>query len=181
MLIELINNLSLGFSVSLTPANLLFCLIGVAIGTAIGVLPGLGPTATLSLLLPITFQMTPVSAIIMLSGIYYGAMYGGSITSILIRIPGEAASVVTCIDGHEMAKRGRAGPALGMSAFASFIAGIVSTIGIAVAAPALSSVAYLIGPVEQNSTCYLRSSNGCNDFRWILIACNYFCNRWVTN
>lgn len=151
MLIELINNLSLGFSVSLTPANLLFCLIGVAIGTAIGVLPGLGPTATLSLLLPITFQMTPVSAIIMLSGIYYGAMYGGSITSILIRIPGEAASVVTCIDGHEMAKRGRAGPALGMSAFASFIAGIVSTIGIAVAAPALSSVAYLIGPVEQTA------------------------------
>ncbi len=148
---DLFETLALGFSVSLSPMNLLFCFVGVVIGTAVGVLPGLGPTATLSLLLPITFQMTPVAAIIMLSGIYYGAMYGGSITSILVRIPGEAASVVTCIDGHEMARHGRAGPALGMSAFASFFAGIASTIGIAIAAPALSSVAYLVGPVEQTA------------------------------
>ena len=148
---SLFDTLALGFSISLTPANLAWCFIGTVIGTAIGVLPGLGPTATLSLLLPITFQMTPVAAIIMLSGIYYGAMYGGSITSILVRIPGEAASVVTCIDGYEMARRGRAGAALGIAAFSSFIAGIASTLGIAVAAPALSKVAYLVGPVEQTA------------------------------
>jgi len=147
--LDFIHSLSLGFSVSLTPENLFFCLIGTVVGTAIGVLPGLGPTATISLLLPITFRMEPVSAIIMLAGIYYGAMYGGSITSILIKIPGEAASVITCIDGYEMARRGRAGAALGISAFGSFIAGILSTLGIALIGPPLASVAYIFGPVEQ--------------------------------
>jgi len=148
---EALDALALGFGVSLTPQNLLFCLIGTIVGTAIGVLPGLGPTATISLLLPITYSMPPVSAIIMLAGIYYGAMYGGSITSVLVRIPGEAASVVTCIDGYEMARRGRAGAALGIAALGSFVAGIVSTLGIALFAPALATVAYTIGPVEQTA------------------------------
>ena len=112
----------IGLSGAASPTNLLFCFIGVALGTAVGVLPGLGPTATISLLLPITFKMETASAVILLAGIYYGAMYGGSITSILIRVPGEAASVITCIDGYEMARQGRAGKALGISAFASFIA-----------------------------------------------------------
>ena len=116
----------IGLSGAASPTNLLFCFIGVALGTAVGVLPGLGPTATISLLLPITFKMETASAVILLAGIYYGAMYGGSITSILIRVPGEAASVITCIDGYEMARQGRAGKALGISAFASFIAGIIS-------------------------------------------------------
>jgi len=144
-----VDALLLGFSVSLSWENLYVCLIGVTLGTAVGVLPGLGPTATISLLLPITFHMQPVSALIMLAGIFYGAMYGGSITSILMKVPGEAASIVTCIDGHEMARRGRAGAALGMSAFASFIAGIVSTIGIAVVGPAAAQLAYEFGPVER--------------------------------
>ena len=148
---EFVDALSLGFSVSLSWQNLYFCLIGVTLGTAVGVLPGLGPTATISLLLPLTFRMQPVSALIMLSGIFYGAMYGGSITSILMRVPGEAASIITCIDGYEMARRGRAGTALGMSAFASFIAGILSTIGIAVLGPAAAQLAFQFGPVERAS------------------------------
>ena len=120
---ELLNYLEVGFSVALRPENLLYCFVGVFIGTLIGVLPGIGPVGAMSLLLPSTFKATPEAAIIMLAGIYYGAMYGGSTTSILVNIPGEAASVVTCLDGYKMARQGRAGPALGMAAFGSFIAG----------------------------------------------------------
>jgi putative tricarboxylic transport membrane protein len=137
-----------GFSVSLQPGNLFACFMGVLIGTLIGVLPGIGPVATMSILLPICFKMTPTSSIIMMAGIFYGAMYGGSTTSILVNIPGEAASVVTCIDGYQMARKGRAGPALGMAAFGSFIAGTLGVIGIMLLAPLLASVAIRFGPVE---------------------------------
>src|SRR5436853_1350268 len=113
-------NVARGFGVALLPVNLLHCFIGVFIGTLVGVLPGIGPISAMSLLLPVTLSGTPKSGIIMMAGIYYGSMYGGSTTSILVNIPGEAASVVTCIDGHELAKQGRAGPALGMAALASF-------------------------------------------------------------
>jgi putative tricarboxylic transport membrane protein len=145
---EALAGLAQGFAVALSLGNLAWCLIGVALGTAVGVLPGLGPTATISLLLPITYRLDPTSSLIMLSGIYYGAMYGGSITSILVKIPGEASSIVTCIDGHEMARRGRAGAALGISAFGSFIAGVVATLGVAVAGPAMAGVALAFGPAE---------------------------------
>jgi putative tricarboxylic transport membrane protein len=113
---DLFANLALGFSTAATPTNLLYCLIGVFLGTAIGVLPGLGPTATIAMLLPLTFALEPISALIMLAGIYYGSQYGGSTTSILVNLPGEAASVVTTLDGYQMAKQGRAGPALTASA-----------------------------------------------------------------
>jgi putative tricarboxylic transport membrane protein len=145
---ELLSNLGMAFVIIFQPDNLFFCFLGCLIGTLIGVLPGLGPVATISLLLPATFHITPVSAIIMLAGIYYGAMYGGSITSILVNIPGEAASVVTCLDGYQMARQGRAGPALGMSAFASFVAGTVATILIMLVAPPLARVALKFGPPE---------------------------------
>ena len=145
---EFFSNLHLAFSVILQPDNLLFCFLGCLIGTLIGVLPGLGPVATISLLLPSTFHISPVSAIIMLGGIYYGAMYGGSITSILVNIPGEAASVVTCLDGYKMARQGRAGPALGIAAFGSFIAGTVATVLIMLIAPPLARVALQFGPPE---------------------------------
>ena len=125
-----------GFQLALQPVNFLFCFLGVLIGTLVGVLPGLGPVAAMSLLLPTTFHVSPVSAI-MLAGIYYGAMYGGSTTSILVNIPGEAASVVTCLDGYQMARQGRAGPALGIAAFASFIAGTLSIVGLMLIAPPL--------------------------------------------
>ncbi len=128
--------------------NLVFCFIGVTIGTLIGVLPGIGTSGTVAILLPITYNISPVAAIIMLSGIYYGAMYGGSITSILVNIPGEAASVVTCLDGYAMARQGRAGAALGISAFGSFIAGYFGIIMLAVLAPALSRLAFDFGPPE---------------------------------
>lgn len=141
-------NAALGFELALTPANLLFCFIGVALGTAIGVLPGLGPTATIALLLPVTYRMDAISSMIMLSGIYYGAMYGGSITSILVKVPGEGASVVTCLDGYAMARKGRAGAALGLAAFGSFIAGVVGTLGIFLLGPAFASVALAFGPAE---------------------------------
>lgn len=137
-----------GLAHAALPANLLFCFVGVALGTAVGVLPGIGPTATISLLLPITFHMEPATAVIMLGGIYYGAMYGGSITSILIRVPGEASTVITCIDGYEMARRGRAGPALGMAAFSSFIAGLIAVLGMMIVGPVLAKAAYQFGPVE---------------------------------
>ena len=146
---ELLDALTLGFATALTPANLLYCLTGVFIGTAVGVLPGLGPTATISLLLPVTFQMDATGSIIMLAGIYYGAMYGGSITSILVNIPGEAASIVTCIDGHVMAKNGRAGAALGMAAFGSLIAGIATVIGIVLIGPPLAQIALKFGSPER--------------------------------
>jgi len=137
-----------GFQVALQPANLIYCFIGVFIGTLVGVLPGIGPAAAVALLLPSTFALTPVAAIIMLSGIYYGSMYGGSTTSILVNIPGEAASVVTCLDGHAMARQGRAGPALGIAAFGSFIAGTLSIIALTLLAPALVRVTLSFGPPE---------------------------------
>src|SRR5512136_422393 len=120
---ETIQDLFFGFSVALQPMNLFYCFSGVLVGTLVGVLPGVGPPAALSLLLPITFYVPPVSTVILLAGIMYGAMYGGSTTSILVNIPGEAASVVTCLDGYQMARKGRAGPALGIAALGSFIAG----------------------------------------------------------
>ena len=122
-------NLLTGFQVAIQPTTLFFCFIGVLIGTLVGVLPGLGPVAAISLLLPATMAATPVNAVIMLAGIYYGAMYGGSTTSILLNIPGEAACVITCLDGYQMARQGRAGPALGIAAFGSFIAGTISILG----------------------------------------------------
>lgn len=124
-----------GFSAALSLNNLFFCFMGVFIGTLVGVLPGIGPVAALSLLLPTTYHTTPMASIIMLAGIFYGTQYGGSTTSILMNIPGEAASVVTCIDGYQMAKKGRAGSALGISAFGSFIGGTLSVIGLMLIAP----------------------------------------------
>jgi TctA family transporter len=141
-------NLSLGMGVALSPENVAFCFVGVLLGTLVGVLPGIGPVTTVAILLPITFVLSPVPALIMLAGIYYGAQYGGSTTAILIRIPGEASSVVTVIDGHEMAKQGRAGAALGIAAIGSFVAGCISTLLIAFAAPALASIALQFGPAE---------------------------------
>ncbi|NLW56006.1 MAG: tripartite tricarboxylate transporter permease [Firmicutes bacterium] len=138
-----------GFSLAITPTNLLFAFLGTLLGTMVGVLPGLGPAATISLLLPLTYALgSPVTSIIMLAGIYYGGMYGGSTTSILLNIPGESASVVTCIDGHQMAKKGRAGAALGIAAIGSFIAGTVGVIGLTCVAPPLSRFALKFGPAE---------------------------------
>ena len=137
-----------GLTVAVQPTNLLACFVGVFVGTLIGVLPGIGPVATMSLLLPVTFAMSPTSSIIMIAGIYYGAMYGGSTTSILVNIPGEAASVVTCLDGYRMARQGRAGAALGIAAFGSFIAGTASVIGIMLLAPPLARIALSFGPPE---------------------------------
>jgi putative tricarboxylic transport membrane protein len=145
---ELFNNLILGFGVAISPINLLYCLIGVLLGTLIGVLPGVGPVATIAMLLPITFNLNPVSALIMLAGIYYGAQYGGSTTAILVNIPGESSSVVTCLDGYQMARQGRAGPALAIAAIGSFFAGCVATLLIAVAAPPLAELALKFGPSE---------------------------------
>ncbi len=145
---EVLNQLGTGFQVALMPMNLFYCFMGCLIGTMVGVLPGLGPTAAMSLLLPATFHVPPVSAIIMLAGIYYGAMYGGSTTSILVNIPGEAASVVTCLDGYRMARAGRAGAALGMAAFGSFIAGTVGILGLTLVAPPLVGFALRFGPPE---------------------------------
>jgi putative tricarboxylic transport membrane protein len=139
---------SLGLSVSLQPTNLLYAFGGVLLGTLVGVLPGLGPAATLSLLLPLSFQMSPTGAIILLAGIYYGSMYGGSTTSILINVPGEAASVVTCLDGYQMALQGRAGPALGIAAIGSFFAGTFCTLFVMLISPLLASVALKFGPPE---------------------------------
>jgi putative tricarboxylic transport membrane protein len=145
---ELIANLSLGFQTAATGANLLYCLMGVFLGTLIGVLPGLGPTATIAMLLPVTFVLPPVSALIMLAGIYYGSQYGGSTTSILVNVPGEAASVVTTLDGYQMARQGRAGVALTASAIGSFFAGTVATFLIALFAPPLAEVALKFGPAD---------------------------------
>ena len=141
-------NLLLGFSVALTPENLLFAFIGCLMGTLIGVLPGVGPAAGTALLIPLTFQLPATGAIIMLSAIYYGAMYGGTITSVLMNVPGEASSVITCLDGHQMALKGRAGVALTIAAIGSFIGGTVATIGLVVAAPPLARLALNFGPPE---------------------------------
>ena len=142
------DNILLGIQTALTPTNLLVCLIGCALGTAVGVLPGIGPTATIALLLPITFNFDPVSSLIMLAGIYYGAQYGGSTTAILVNIPGESSSVITCLDGYQMARQGRAGPALAIAAIGSFFAGSVATVVIALFAPPLAEVALKFGPAE---------------------------------
>jgi putative tricarboxylic transport membrane protein len=147
-MVDLLSNLALGFSVAVSPTNLLLCLVGVIVGTLIGVLPGVGSLATIAMLLPITFGLPPVGALIMLAGIYYGAQYGGSTTSILVNIPGESSSVVTTLDGHQMAKRGRAGAALAIAAIGSFFAGCVATILIAALGAPLTSVALLFGPAE---------------------------------
>lgn len=135
-----------GFETALSWQNLLYCLIGVTIGMLVGVLPGLGPTTGTAVLLPITFGMDPVPAIVMLSGIYYGAMYGGTITSVLINTPGEAASVITCLDGHPLAKQGRAGTALGVAGIGSFIGGTVAILGLTVVGPPLALMALKFGP-----------------------------------
>jgi putative tricarboxylic transport membrane protein len=152
---DLWQNASMGLSVALQPANLVFCFIGVLAGTLVGVLPGLGPAAAISLILPTTFTLNPISGVIMLSGIYYGSMYGGSTTSILVNIPGEAASVVTCLDGYQMARQGRSGPALGISAFASFIAGTFSVLVLMVVAPPLAELALKFGAPEYFSLMFV--------------------------
>ena len=138
---ELFGNLIFGFSVALSLQNLLYCFIGVFIGTFIGVLPGIGPTVTVAMLLPITFSLPPIPALIMLAGIYYGSQYGGSTTSILVKLPGEPASVITCLDGYQMAQQGRAGPALAIAAIGSFFAGCVGTLLIGLFAPPLAKLA----------------------------------------
>ena len=145
---ELLANLALGFTVAANPYNILFCLIGALVGTLVGVLPGIGTVATIAMLLPITFGLPPVGALIMLAGIYYGAQYGGSTTSVLVNIPGEATSVVTCLDGHQMARQGRAGAALSIAAIGSFFAGCVATVLVAALGAPLTSLALLFGPAE---------------------------------
>jgi putative tricarboxylic transport membrane protein len=146
--VEAAQNIFYGFSVALTLQNLAVCFIGVLLGTLVGVLPGIGPAAAISLLLPSTMRLDPTSSMIMLSGLYYGVMYGGSTTSILVKIPGEAASVITCLDGYQMARQGRAGPALGIAAFGSFIAGTLGVVGLMLLAPTLAKFALLFGAPE---------------------------------
>jgi TctA family transporter len=146
--VDLLSNLGLGFATAASPENLLFCLIGVMLGTLIGVLPGIGATATIAMLLPITFQLEPVSSLIMLSGIYYGAQYGGSTTAILINMPGESSSAVTAIDGYQLARQGKAGTALAIAALGSFFAGTVATFLVALLAPPLTVIALQFGAAE---------------------------------
>jgi len=145
---EMLGNIAFGLSVAVSPSTLGYCLLGTLLGTMIGVLPGLGPVATISILLPLTFALPPQSAIIMLAGIYYGAQYGGSTTAILINLPGESSSVVTALDGYQMARQGRAGPALATAACSSFIAGTIATLVIASAAPVLAEFALQFGPAD---------------------------------
>ena len=146
---ELLNNLALGFQTAGTVDNLLYCLLGVILGTLIGVLPGIGPLATIAMLLPATYKMSdPTTALIMLAGIYYGAQYGGSTTAILVNLPGESSSVVTTLDGYQMARKGRAGPALAIAAIGSFFAGTVATFLLAAFAPPLAEIAFKFGPAE---------------------------------
>ena len=145
---DLLANLALGFGVAFNAYNLMFCLLGALVGTLVGVLPGVGTVATIAMLLPITFGLPPVGALIMLAGIYYGAQYGGSTTSVLVNIPGEATSVITCLDGHQMAKQGRAGPALAIAAIGSFFAGCVATVLVAALGAPLTGLALLFGPAE---------------------------------
>src|SRR5260221_6742252 len=137
-----------GFAVALTPMNLLWCLVGTTLGTAIGVLPGLGPALTIALLLPITFKVEPTAAFILFAGIYYGAMYGGSTTSIVLNAPGESATIVTALEGHKMARNGRAGAALATAAIGSFVAGIIGTLGITFLAPVVVDWALKFGPAD---------------------------------
>jgi putative tricarboxylic transport membrane protein len=146
--VDLLSNLALGLATALSPENVFWCFVGVLLGTLVGVLPGIGPTATIAMLLPITFGFEPVTALIMLAGIYYGAQYGGSTTAILINLPGESSAAVTAIDGHEMARQGRGGPALATAAIGSFVAGTIGTLVIVLFAPALASVALTFGSAE---------------------------------
>jgi putative tricarboxylic transport membrane protein len=145
---DILSHLAFGFGVAVSLQNLGYCFLGVFLGTLIGVLPGLGPVATVAMLLPLTFNLNPATAMIMLAGIYYGAQYGGSTTAILVNIPGESSSVVTTLDGHQMARQGRAGPALGIAAIGSFIAGSVGTLVIALFSPPLAEIALQFGPAE---------------------------------
>jgi putative tricarboxylic transport membrane protein len=145
---DLIHNLALGFSVALTPANLGFCLLGALIGTLVGVLPGIAPITTIAILLPFTFSLPPASSLIMLAGIFYGAQYGGSTTAILVNVPGETSAIVTCLDGHQMARQGRAGPALAMAAIASFVAGTLATLVIATASAPMAWLALKFNAAE---------------------------------
>src|SRR5881394_1524298 len=145
---EIFHNLWIGFQVAVHPLNVMYCFIGVILGTLIGVLPGIGPVATIAMLLPITFNLNPVAALIMLAGIYYGAQYGGSTTAILVNLPGESSSVVTTIDGYQMARRGRAGVALATAGLGSFFAGCVATLILAAFATPLSELAFKFGPAE---------------------------------
>src|SRR4051794_15378331 len=145
---DLFNNLIFGFEVAFSLQNLLYCLIGVTVGTLIGVLPGIGPLGTIAMLMPITYSLSPIAALIMLAGIYYGAQYGGSTTAILVNLPGESSSVVTCLDGYQMARRGRAGPALATAAPGCFFAGCFSTLIVPMFAPPLAEVALKFGPAE---------------------------------
>ena len=145
---DFLGNLQLGFATALTLSNLGMAFLGCLIGTLVGMMPGLGPLAGISLLLPATFGLNPIVAIVLLSGVYYGAMYGGSTTSILMRIPGEAASVMTCIDGYAMTQNGRAGPALAIAAIGSFFAGTLGVIGLMLLAPTLAEFALRFGPPE---------------------------------
>ena len=145
---ELLNNLMLGFSVAFTPENLMYALLGCLLGTLVGVLPGLGPVPTIAMLLPITYVLPPIAGLIMLAGIYYGTQYGGSTTAILVNLPGETSAVVTVLDGHQMAKNGRAGAALSIAAIGSFFAGSVATLLLAAFAPPLAEVAFKFGPAE---------------------------------
>src|ERR671936_2317876 len=145
---DLFQNLIFGFSVAFSLQNLLYCFIGVLVGTLIGVLPGIGPLATIAMLMPLTFNVPPVPALIMLAGIYYAAQFGGSTTAILVNLPGETSSVVTCLDGYQMARQGRAGKALAIAAIGSFFAGTVGTLLIALAGPPLAEVALKFGSPE---------------------------------
>src|SRR5437868_3001176 len=147
-IMDIFNNLIFGFGVAISLQNLIYCLIGVTVGTLIGVLPGIGPLGTIAMLMPITYSVSPVSALIMLAGIYYGAQYGGSTTAILVNLPGETSAVMTCIDGYQMARQGRAGPALAIAAIGSFFAGTFGTLLIAVAGPPLAEVALKFGSPE---------------------------------
>src|SRR5216110_114322 len=145
---EIFHNLWIGFQVAVSPINVLYCFIGVVLGTLIGVLPGIGPVATIAMLLPITFNLNPIAALIMLAGIFYGAQYGGSTTAILVNVPGESSSIVTCLDGHQMAKQGRAGPALAIAAIASFVAGTIATVVIATASAPMTWLALKFNAAE---------------------------------
>ncbi len=143
-----LSQIYIGFQTAIQPINLLFCFLGIVLGQIVGILPGLGPAGAIALLLPASFTLSPATAIIMLAGVYYGSMYGGTITSILLNVPGESASVVTCLDGYQMARQGRAGPALGIAAFGSFIAGSLGTIALSFLAPPLAEIALKFGPPE---------------------------------
>ena len=165
---DFISNLSLGFGVALSAQNLGYCFIGALLGTVVGVLPGIGPVTTVAMLLPISFTLPPVSALIMLAGIYYGAQYGGSTTAILVNIPGEASSVVTCLDGYAMARKGRAGAALGIAAFGSFIAGILVTIALFSRSGRIRPLSSAVGSAAEptRSTRFIKPSEGLRSTPW---------------